>query len=484
MIAGRKEEIKILQDLAKSKQAEFLALYGRRRIGKTFLIRNVFEKMPGKYFETSGIKDGSMHQQIEIFISSIQRCFQIEFDIKLPKTWKEAFQQLTIAIDKVPKNQRVFLFFDELPWMVTRKSGLIQALDYYWNNHWCKRNNLTLMVCGSAASWMLNTFVYAKGGLHNRITCQMLLQPFSLLETQEFLRLNNIKYNNRQILEIYLALGGVPYYLKYIKKGLSPSQNINNSCFNENGPLYKEFDYLFSSLFDETGEHKKLIEFIAQSRQGKSRKEIVSKFKKASAGGRLTKKLYELEQAGFIKTYVPYGHTNRGKFYRLIDEYCLFYLFWIKDFKNKVAITYKKTKYWENQTKTQKYKAWSGYSFEAVCYKHVTQILDSLNIREKVEAIGTWRLVSKGQEGGAQIDLVIDRDDSYTNVFEIKNTVDPFVITKEYSKNLKMKLLLFEKNFNLKKHTSLVLISVSGVKENIYFDELVDHVVSLEELFK
>src|SRR3990167_6124886 len=248
-IFGREAEIKILDNLWKSTEAEFLAIYGRRRVGKTYLIREYFSSKKCVYFEITGQKDGSLKQQLENFIKIFSSVFANELQLCIPSNWKDAFELLTKEIERISKSQNIVIFFDELPWLATKRSGMLQALDYYWNRFWSRCFNLTFIVCGSAASWMLDNLINAKGGLHNRLTKTILLKPYNLKGVQQFLAYRNIHLNPKQILDHYMVFGGIPYYLKQIEKGKSALQNINKVCFQTDGLLNNEFDRLFRSLF-------------------------------------------------------------------------------------------------------------------------------------------------------------------------------------------------------------------------------------------
>ena len=375
------------------------------------------------------------------------------------------------------------LFFDELPWLATQKSGLLQSIDHHWNTRWKKYKRFTFIVCGSAASWMLDNLIHAKGGLHNRLSDQMQLKPFTLAETKQFLDARGIKKELHAILQLYLAMGGIPFYLEKISPKLSVAQNINQLCFNPDGFLYSEFDDLYSSLFNHSDEHIELIRLITASREGIEREMLVKKAKLTSDGGHFTKRLKELEEAGFIQSFIPYGKKNRGVYFRIIDEYSLFYLTWIEPVKSQLKLLGDATHYWENKSQTQPYKIWAGNAFEALCFKHINQICSALQIKQLVMGVSGWRYSGGDNEPGAQIDLLIDRNDGAINVCEIKFHNEPFVIDKTYAKTLQHKLDCFRKVVGKKKELFLTFITVNGLKLNMYSRELVEAEVGLEDLF-
>jgi len=482
-IFGRETEIKILDSLWKSSEAEFLAIYGRRRVGKTYLIREYFSKKQCVYFEIIGQKDGSLEEQLENFIKIFSKTFFNDLPLRTPLGWKEAFELLTTEIEKVSKSQNIVLFFDELPWLATRKSGMLQALDYYWNRFWSRYSRLIFVVCGSAASWMLDNLINAKGGLHNRLTKIISLKAYNLKGVQQFLAYRNIHLSHKQILDIYMVFGGIPYYLKQVEKGKSALQIINKVFFQTDGLLYDEFDRLFRSLFSNAEENLLIIKAISKNQHGISREDLI-KLTGISSGGTLNKRLRELDSAGFIQSYVPYGRKVKDHYYRIIDEYCYFYLRWIEPFKKKGMGAGKE--YWQTKGKTQAAITWAGYAFETICFKHIDQIRQALELQAISCEIGSWRFIPpKGKKDpGAQIDLLFDREDGIVTLCEIKYSEKPFVLEKVDAKNIINKMEVFETHAPSKKQTLLALITTIGLKSNIWSEELIQNVVTLEDLLK
>ena len=280
-------------------------------------------------FEATGLKNGSLSQQLHLFINNISSIFYNNIPLQTPKNWLEAFNCLTQAIKTVSKEKKCIIFIDEIPWFSTPKSGFIQALDCYWNTTWSS-SGIKLIVCVSAASWMLDNLVYTKEGLHNRLTETIPMRPFTLLKTEEYLRNKNINFTREQIVSLYMTIGGIPHYLSKISTGLSVLQNINSLFFQKDDFLFNEFTILFSSLFDKPEAQNEIIRLLAASKQGLSREEILHKSKLSSSGGVFKQRFNELEEAGFIARFLPYGYANKGTFFRIIDEYVLFYLKWIE----------------------------------------------------------------------------------------------------------------------------------------------------------
>lgn len=482
-IIGRSREKKELDDAFNSNDAEFIAVYGRRRVGKTFLIKNFFQGKKCTYLQMTGIYKGSLNKHLSRFSKEIGETFYNGASIKVPENWMDALEELTRAIKQAPNNKKIVIFLDELPWVATRKSGVISALEYFWNRFWVNDKRIKLIVCGSAASWIIKKIIKNKGGLHNRVTRKIRLLPFNLNETSLYLKHLGYQCNYQQVLKLYMIMGGVPFYLNQLKKSYSIDQNIDNLFFNSEGILFDEFDEVFSSLFEHSEQYKELITLIGKYKDGIPRNILDVKAKLTGKGGRLTRRLEDLEYAGFIESYIPYGHKKLGMFYRINDEYCYYYLKWIEPIKNQLKQN-KTNKYWKSIVNTPGYFGWLGYVFENICYKHVTQIKKSLNIEESSLA-SPWRYTPRKSvtEKGVQIDLLFDRYDAIS-ICEIKYTDKPFIVDKNYADVLQQKIEVFKKISRTNKQIFLVMISANGVKQNQYSKELVNNVITLENLFE
>jgi AAA+ ATPase superfamily predicted ATPase len=482
-IIGRLEEQVVLQRIFDSKRAEFLAIFGRRRIGKTYLIKRFYVDKSCYYFQITGVKDGTLNEQLYEFTKIVEKTFyQTGTKLKEPATWMQALEMLTNAIEKYTNKKKVILFFDELPWLVTKRSRFLQALDYYWNTKWSDNNRMKLIVCGSAASWIIKNIVNSRGGLHNRITAQIRLNPFSLYETKNFLKYRDILLGDKQILSLYMITGGVPHYLNQIENGLSVSQNIDKLCFTKNGMLFNEFNNLIPSLFEDADIYNELIRLIAGQRYGIERSDLLKK-SKLSSGGRFNQRLIELEEAGFIINFKPYGHTKRGQYYRIVDEYTLFYLNWIEPIAGSIRHQSKPRGYWDDRCKSASWNSWSGYAFEAICYKHIENIRKALKIPVSAD-FGTWRYSpqKKSNENGAQIDLLFDRDDGVVTICEIKYSDTQFVIDKKYASNLNNKINVYKKQSRTDKQIFIAMITANSLKSNMYSKDLISNQASLDDL--
>jgi AAA+ ATPase superfamily predicted ATPase len=476
-LVGRLAEKKLLNKLFNSKNAEFLAMYGRRRVGKTFLVREFF-KNKGIYFEITGSFNAKKEEQLQNF--HIEYCALFNTNAKTPKNWAEAFQRLKKKILKIKETQKIIVFLDELPWLADSKSDFLAALDYAWNRHFSSISNLLLIVAGSAASWMITNLINNTGGLYGRLSAYLRLLPFNLSETEEYLLSKKIELPRKQICEIYMVTGGIPKYLSYLEPGSSAAQNIHNLCFKPQSPLLTEFHKLYYSLFKNAKIHLKIVKTLSSKRHGLNRFKLLKKTN-LSNSGRTTEILRELEESGFIMTLPEIGKKTRNMRYYLSDEYTLFYLNWIDENKGALLQGVEKD-YWIKRQTSSSWRAWAGFSFESLCLKHILFIKEGLKIGGVITLSGYWIALTNDKKE-AEIDLVIDRADNCINLCEIKFSDKEFVVTKEYAKTLIRKKEIFRKKTKTKKALFTTLITPFGATENANYLSSVEKQLSLESLF-
>lgn len=483
-IIGRLREQELLKELFDSKKSEFIAVYGRRRVGKTYLIKNMIDSLPAIFFHVTGIQKGTLKEQLKEFAKQIGVTFYQGASITPRSGWMDAFDDITQAISKIPKEKKIVLFFDELPWMTTPRSRLLTALELYWNRYWVFDQRIKLIICGSSTSWIIEKIINNRGGLHNRVTRTIHLQPFSLYETESYLQEHKINLNRRQILDLYAVLGGVPLYWSFVRKGYSAHQCIDELCFQHNGPLVNEFNRLFESLFEDAKPYIDLIRIIARHRYGVGQAELIAK-SKLPDGGTTVHRLHQLEEAGFITSLVPYGKKDKGVYYLIEDEYSLFYLYWIEPNLKIIARKSINAGFWIAQSNQAAWKTWAGLSFESTCYKHIDQIRKALKIDPGATA-GTWRFVPKENqlEEGAQIDLLFDRLDGAINLCEIKYSNKQFSIDKSYAQEILKKMEVFKKQTKTKKQLFFSMITTMGLKLTMYSEEIISNEATLDDLFK
>ncbi len=469
-LVGRFSEIKALEKAKKSKKPEFLALYGRRRVGKTFLIRQYFQEHFTFYL--TGLADATTALQLSNFTAAYAQVAELKKN-EIPKNWMEAFRLLQNLIEsKGPELCVVFL--DEMPWLDTPRSNFIMALEHFWNSYGSTKNNLKLIACGSAASWMINKLINNHGGLHNRITQRLHIKPFTLLETELFFKSRKIQLERSQIVELYMAVGGVPFYLESVEKGLSVAQNIDKLYFSSTGLLHGEYQNLFKSLYRNSDHHEAIIIALASKAGGLLRDEII-RIAQLPNGGNTSKTLEELECSGFIRKFTPFNGKFRNSIYQIVDPFVLFHHQFIKNTKAFGEGA------WLSFSGSARYKTWSGYAFENICLLHIDAIKKGLGINGIYSENSSWR--SQGKEGNAQIDLLIDRKDGVISVCEMKFSNDEYEITKDYAEKLKKKMRVFKSESKTKKSLFLTLITAHGAVKNSHYLGLVQNELTLEDLF-
>ena len=471
-IIGRTREQDVIAGCLKSKRAEFLVVYGRRRVGKTFLIREFFN---GRFsFYTTGIPDERTRNQLKAFNESL--AFYGDETRKIPSDWFEAFRRLRMILEdksiwRDPSSGKRVVFLDEVPWMDTARSDFKSAFDYFWNSWGSAQEDLLVIACGSATSWIINNILNDKGGFHNRATRQIHVNPFSLGECEDFYKNNGIRLSRDNMIEGYMVFGGIPYYLNLYDRRMSLAQNIDSLIFDDRGDLHNEYEQLFRSLFKNPNNHIRIIETIAKVKRGMQRTELAEE-SGVSDGEGLTKALRELEQCGFIRRYENLSSRKNGHFYQLIDPFVMFCLNILHDGKIKS---------WQAFLKSPGYYAWRGNAFETVCLLHVMQIKTALGIQGIESQEYSWK--SRKKKGGAQIDLLIDRKDGVINLCEMKCTDAEYEIDEAYKNDLINKSDSFIEEAHTKKAVHITLITSNGLKTNEY-SEVVQNIIKPDSLFR
>jgi uncharacterized protein len=468
-IIGRERELDSLRAVYTAKEPQFLAVYGRRRIGKTFLI-NQFFRDKGLYFELTGMKDAPLAVQLANFAREYADVFNSGGPVPPPTTWLDAFDLLRKCIQSRRSDEKMILFFDELPWLASPRSHFLAALDHTWNRYFSKAAGIIVVICGSAASWMIKKVLQDKGGLHGRLTQKIQLLPFTLAETRLFLEAQQVRLPAPQLIEFYMAVGGVANYLTQLHPGQSVYQLIQGRYFDKNAPLKGEFYKLFSSLFDHYERHVAIIEVLAGSHYGLSIEQLLEKTRSNSGGGFSTL-LTELLESGFVTFLPQLGNKKKGGKYLLTDEFSLFYLKWVRDWEHQIS---NQDGYWPRQANTQSFRVWAGYAFETLCIKNIASIKQQLGIAGITTRISQWH------ETEAQIDLVIDRADNCINLCEIKFYNTEYVLGAKEAADLQRKKARFLASTGTKKALFLTLITANGVVRNQHYIDTIDSHVRAE----
>lgn len=473
---GRKQEIKELNKLYDRDQAELVAIYGRRRVGKTYLVDETFA---GRItFRHAGLSPadenpkGLLKLQLDHFYNSLE-LHGMEKSEK-PKSWLDAFLLLEKYLQKIDDGSRQVVFLDELPWLDTPKSGFIRAFEAFWNTWGCHRKNLMVIVCGSANSWIQDKLINNHGGLYNRVTYEIKLSPFTLRECEEFYKSNHVMLSRYDIAQSYMIFGGIPYYMGYVDGEMSLAQNIDNLFFKRNAVLRDEYHRLFASVFVNPEAVKSIVQLLYSRNLGYTRREIVEKLG-ITDGGRLSRHLNALIASDFIIKYIPFGCGKREEHYKLIDPFCMFYLHFVSNQK-KVN-----EKFWQQNVTSGPVSIWRGFAFENVCFNHVEQIKRALGISGVISENSAWS--KRGDdETGTQIDLLISRNDNVMNMCEIKYYSGEFCVNKEYYQVLLRRQGILAENVSPKVTIHNTLITTFGLYRNEYSD-VFTNVIVLDDLF-
>lgn len=477
---GRQQQLAELKKILSSNKSEFIAIYGRRRVGKTFLVKEATDNKFAFYFTAA--HEVPKSEQLTNFILQLRKVAQDD-NIAVPQSWFEAFDLLGRYLDSLPLNQNKILFFDELPWADTPKSGFLGAFENFWNMRCAGKGDIKVIACGSATSWIINKVIHNRGGLHNRLTHQFIVEPFTLRESKEYFDVYGFKLTEEKIAEIYMILGGIPYYFSLIEKGESIPRNIDKLFFSSNAILKNEFDKLYSALFRNPQLHLEVIRALGKKSSGLTRQELIKKLK-ISGNGSFSTVLRELEECGFIRSYLPFKTSSSKKsektavktLYQLVDLYTLFYLKFVENHE------YVDTDFWTSNYLDPSLNSWRGLAFEKLCLWHIQQIKEALGISGMSSRVCSW--YGEDEKGDrAQIDLLIDRKDDVLNICEMKYSRGDYALTKSYARELETKVDVFMNATKTKKTPVMTFITNNGIKNNQYSD-IVQKSVTLHQLFR
>lgn len=472
ILVGRKQEINHLKSIMDSKEAEFVVVYGRRRVGKTFLINTFFNDHYA--FKLTGLARKSKSDQLSNFTSALNRYGDGQKFTK-PRTWYEAFDKLRTLLETQPRDIKQVVFIDELPWLDSHGSNLISALEHFWNDWAVTQNHLILIVCGSATSWITRKILKNRGGLHNRVTQKIYVRPFTLAECKEYINSQGLVMEDKEIAECYMIMGGVPYYLKHLKRGKSLSQNVDEMFFTERGSLDDEFNALFASLFNKSENYIKVVEALSTKNKGLSRIELL-KTTKMEDNGHFSTILQDLIDCDFIRSYRGYGNKTRDSIYQLVDSFTLFYYKFIKTYGH-----YNKA-FWQFQIGTHRHDVWSGLAFELLCLNHHRQIEQALGIAGIVTQVFSW-ITPVNAEEKAQIDLIIKRADKVINVCEMKFYDGNYVMKKKDYNDIDRRVRAFRTANGIRYAIHPVLVTTFGLEQNQY-SSIFQYVVTLQDLLR
>lgn len=465
-VIGREDQVRRLQKALSSGKSELVCLYGRRRVGKTFLVRETYAK--NIVFELSGIFGGTYREQLNNFYYEITKRSKKLSKKPVPADWFSAFNMLGEYVSSIKTTRKKVIFIDEFPWLHTHKSRFVSMFGHFWNSYCSKRRDIVVVICGSSASFMVKKVINDRGGLHNRISALIRLLPFNLYETEKFLRSRKVYFDRYDMLRLYMTLGGIPHYLEKVYPDDSVATAIDRLLGNKRGELINEFELVFTSLFEESQNHRAIVACLAKSKAGITREELAEKSGIAS-GGTLSNAINELKESGFISEYPPFESKKKNTLFRLSDEFSLFYLKFVDANAQRN---------WKTFFSSRNYVAWSGFAFETLCMKHIAQVKMGLGISGIDTVCSSWR------NDAAQIDLLIDRSDRCINICEMKFSEKEFVITKRDALNIKKKRSELSRSVASRKNMFITLITTFGVKENEHSRSVMTNQLLMDVLFE
>jgi len=471
MLIGRKKELAKLKSIANSDKSEFVAVYGRRRVGKTYLIREAFNYKFA--FHHSGLAKGGMKEQLEEFYTSLRNAGYSGKAV--PKNWFEAFNQLASILAENIENKKI-VFIDEMPWLDTVRSNFISALEHFWNGWASARKDIVLIVCGSATSWIMDKIILDYGGLHNRLTQRILVSPFTLGECEKFAEAMDIVLDRKSLVEAYMIMGGIPYYWSFLQRGQSLAQNIDRLFFSQNGELFLEFMALYASLFKNAKLHTQIVAALGNAGSGLTRDEILKK-SRLTDNSKFDTALRELEYCGFVRKYNPIDKKKKTMLFQLIDNYTLFYYRYIADNPNNDE------HFWSTELSSSRHSAWAGLAFERVCMQHIPQIKNALGINSVLTNVYSFVAKKTDEHEGAQIDMLIDRGDNIINICEARFSSEPYIVSAKDEADLLRRKSVFKTVTGFSKSLHLTLLTTYPPVENAHL-HIMQNVVTMDDLFE
>jgi len=472
MLIGRTKEKQMLVDALHEEYSQFIAVYGRRRVGKTFLIREAYDYTFD--FQFTGAAKLTARKQLVRFRRALKEHGQK--DTPELTNWGDAFSELKRLINSLKTGKKV-VFLDELPWMDAPRSGFLSELESFWNGWASARKDIVFVVCGSSTSWMVKKIIKNKGGLHNRLSHRISLKPFPLGLCEQLAQSRGLVFSRKQLLEAYMVFGGVPYYWSLLQKGASVTQEIDRLIFSPDGELNDEFEMLYASLFKKPEPYIRVIELLARKKMGMTRMELL-----AAGGfednGSFSDILKDLEWCGFIRSYSMMGYKKKSDLFQLIDHYTLFYYEYI-DGQRQGA------NYWKSMLGTPKYNTWCGLAFERTCLWHIDQIKKQLGISGILTNEYAWRCSGDESKNrrGVQIDLLIDRSDGIIDICEMKYSKEPYVISADYGRELQRKRNVLVEVTGTENAVHTIMVTTEGVVHNEEWGEIQAE-VNLDNLFE
>lgn len=475
LIIGRKAEQRDLDEWCHSAKPELICVYGRRRVGKTYLVQNAFE---GQFaFFATGSDDRRNAVQLKAFHAALRRAGCAERTV--PQDWFEAFNRLRLALEqpdvvRASCGRRV-VFLDEFPWLAAKRSDFLAAFSDFWNGWASCQSDLVVIICGSATSWIVKNILENTASMYNRVTRQLYVAPFDLHDVEEMTQSLRLGWSRDAVLQCYLVFGGLPYYLDMLDRRKSLSQNIDALCLGTNAPLRREVPLLMEASLGNAPLHRAILRELAQSKVGIRRMDLANRVEGGTTGS-FKRALDDLEKCGYIRCYTNRYERRKPSVYQLVDPFLLFgFRFMVDRAPDGHGLVS-----WKDFERTPAYYAWRGNAFEIACVNHTRQIKHAIGISAVKTEDFPWS--SSTSEPGAQIDMVIERADGVTNLCEMKYTDGPFVADREFEEDMARRRRVFQIESATKNTVQSVLVCPQGLRPNTHSWDIA-HVVDIDDLF-
>ena len=469
-IIGRREEIRELEKCEKSKKSELVCVYGRRRVGKTYLVEQSFANLFA--FRATGVESGNTRTQLKSFYQRLVEAGDTER--RVPQDWFEAFSRLEriLAAENIRRSihGKRIVFFDEFPWFATPRSDFLEAFGEFWNRCGTAQGDFLFIICGSATSWIIKNILEDTGSLYNRVTSQIFLRPFSLRETELYMESRVFGWSRRQIVECQMIFGGLPYFFDLLNPDESLTWNINALIFKPHALLRHESKKLLEATLKKSPAYNDILKCLSSHYYGMQKNACFASLDISQ--GTFSRAVEDLIKCGYVHESVDRYSKGHPLRLQLIDPFLLFHY-------NFLEKGYSETTRFEDfKSDTGRYNNWRGHAFEILCMYHIDHIKNALGISGVRTNSYAW--VSEKNE--AQIDLVLDRDDGIVNICEEKYTDTAFAVSAEYEERLLKKMDIYRAETKTKKALKIVMICTENLAGTAN-TEHITRVLTLDDLF-
>lgn len=471
-MVGRVQERRCLDRCDGSDKSELVCVYGRRRVGKTFLVEQTLG--PFFAFHVVGSKDAATSSQLREF--GLELTDRGDPNPNPPADWREAFNRLykVITAPDAPRSPhgKAVVFIDEFPWFAKQRSDFLSAFSTFWNRRSTTGQKLLVVICGSATSWVIEHVLESAGDMAARVTESIFLKPFALAETKEYFDSRGFGWDERSLIETQMVFGGLPYFFSLMSPHQSLAQSIDRLCLRPRAQLRDETMILLESTMRRSRLYVELFALLAQHRYGVPKAEAMRLL--GHSTNQFIKATAEAVKCGYVHEYKNLSKPQNPKYLMLVDPFILFHYRLIEPAHGDSPRS------WADFVADQeRYTAWRGNAFEIVCLQHVRQLKSALGIGGVLTKEYPWASARKA--GGAQVDLVIERADRIVNLCEMKFTDAPYELTSAVEQELVRKREVFREETGTRLALKTVLVSAQGTAG--YHDSQIAQIITADDLF-